>query len=212
VKIYLDLVWTFFKMGCVTFGGGYAMLPVLERELVQKKGWAAMDEMMDYFAVGQVTPGVIAVNVSTFIGYRRKGIPGGILCTLGFVLPSLIIITIIAAFLNNFAELAVVQHAFGGIRIAVGALVLEAVIKLFTGAVKDAGAAIICAAAFVLSVVFKAPPAFLVIASGIAGFLLYMPRTGKTAGPSDGDPGPKPDEMGPSENALSSPKPRREDR
>ncbi|MDR1949328.1 MAG: chromate transporter [Spirochaetaceae bacterium] len=204
MKIYLELIWTFFKMGCVTFGGGYAMLPVLERELVQKKGWAAMDEVMDYFAVGQVTPGVIAVNVSTFIGYKKKGIPGGILATLGFVLPSLIIITVIAAFLNSFAQSAVVRHAFGGVRIAVGALVLEAVVKLSAKAIADAGAVIICAAAFVLSVVFKASPVFLVIASGVAGLLLYMPGAGKAAGPS----GSKPDEPGRSEKALDPGNPR----
>jgi chromate transporter len=179
VGTYLELIWTFFKMGCVTFGGGYAMLPVLERELVRKKGWAAMDELMDYFAVGQVTPGVIAVNVSTFIGYRKKGIPGGILATLGFVLPSLVIITIIAAFLNNFAELAAVRHAFGGIRIAVGALILEAVIKLFKGSIRDPGSILVCAAAFVLSVFFKVPPAFLVVTAGAAGALLYTPKKPK---------------------------------
>ncbi len=163
-------------MGCITFGGGYAMLPVIERELVVKKQWATMDEVMDYFAIGQVTPGIIAVNVSTFIGYKQKGIPGGILATLGFVLPSLIIITIIAAFLQNFADIPVVQHGFAGIRIAVGALIVDAVIKLFKGAVKDKKALIICIAAFIVSAVFRSEPVFIVLAGGLAGFLLYMPR------------------------------------
>ncbi|MDR2185254.1 MAG: chromate transporter [Treponema sp.] len=170
MKAYLDLIWTFFKMGCVTFGGGYSMLPVIERELVKKKKWASMEEIMDYFALGQVTPGVIAVNVSTFIGYRRKGIPGGILTTLGFVLPSLIIIILIAAFLNNFAGLPLVQRAFGGIRIAVGALILEAVVKLFKGSVRDVKAVLISIAAFGLSAFFKTSPVFIVVAAGLAGF------------------------------------------
>jgi chromate transporter len=176
LKEYLDLIWTFFKMGCITFGGGYAMLPIIERELVQRKKWAAIDEVTDYFAIGQVTPGLIAVNVSTFIGIKKKGIPGGILSTLGFILPSLIIITLIAIFLKNFSHIPLIQYAFGGIRIAVGALILDTVIKLFKRAVKDWKALAICIAAFVLSAVFRASPVPLVISAGIAGFLLYRPR------------------------------------
>ncbi|MDR2021388.1 MAG: chromate transporter [Treponema sp.] len=172
MKAYLDLIWTFFKMGCVTFGGGYSMLPVIERELVEKKKWASLEEVTDYFALGQVTPGVIAVNVSTFIGYRRKGIAGGILTTLGFVSPSIIIITVIAAFLNNFAGMPLVQHAFGGIRIAVGALILEAVVKLFKGTVRNVKAVLISIAVFGLSVFFKTSPVFITAAAGLAGFLL----------------------------------------
>jgi chromate transporter len=167
-------------MGCITFGGGYAMLPVMERELVQRKGWATIDEVMDYFAIGQVTPGVIAVNVSTFIGIKKKGIPGGILTTLGFILPSLIIITFIAAFLENFSHIPLIRHAFGGIRIAVGALILDAVIKLFKKAVKDWKALAICIAVFALSAVFSASPVLLVISAGVAGFLLYRPRKKET--------------------------------
>jgi chromate transporter len=175
MKDYIDLMLTFARIGSITFGGGYAMLPIIERELVVKKGWATMDEVMDYFAIGQVTPGIIAVNVSTFIGYKRKGIPGGILSTLGFVFPSLVIITIIAAFLTNFSNIPLVQHAFVGIRVAVGALILDAVIKLVKGAVKDWKAVAICVTAFVLSAMVNASPVLLVIASALAGFLLYRP-------------------------------------
>jgi chromate transporter len=176
LKDYFDLMITFAKIGSITFGGGYAMLPLLERELVVKKGWVSLDEIMDYFAIGQVTPGIIAVNVSTFIGYKRKGIPGGIIATLSFVFPSLVIITIIAAFLKNFSHIPLVQRAFKGIRVAVGALILEAVIKLLKGAVKDWKAVLICAAAFGLSVVGNTSPVLLVIAAGLAGFLLYRPK------------------------------------
>ena len=175
VKEYLDLVVTFFRMGCVTFGGGYAMLPILERELVAQRRWATREELMDYFAIGQVTPGLISVNVSTFIGCKRKGIAGGILCTLGFVLPSLIIITLIALFLENLADMPLLRHAFAGIRVAVGALILDAVLKLAKTALRDWKALGICTAAFALSAVFKASPALLVAAAGLAGFLLYRP-------------------------------------
>jgi chromate transporter len=186
VKEYLDLLWTFFKMGCLTFGGGYAMLPVIERELVRHKGWIAMDEVMDYYAIGQVTPGVIAVNVSTFIGYKKKGTLGGILTTLGFVLPSLIIIITIAVGLQNFAESEVVQHALKGIRVAVGALILDAIRKLFKGAVKDLKSLALCLVVFGLSVFFKVSPVLTVISAGLVGFLLYRPRNKRPAGGPSG--------------------------
>ena len=119
---YLDLYLTFARIGVCTFGGGYAMLPILQREVVENRHWATEDELMDYYAIGQCTPGVIAVNTSTFIGYKTHGILGGIAATAGMITPSLIIITIIAAFIQQFAHLAVVQHAFAGIRIAVWGL------------------------------------------------------------------------------------------
>lgn len=130
MKEYLELFLTFAKIGGFTFGGGYAMLPILQREVVEKKKWATQEELMDYYAIGQCTPGVIAVNTATFIGHRYKGILGGIVATLGCVTPSLIIITIIAAFLQNFASIAFVGHALAGIRAGVVALVLDAVLKL----------------------------------------------------------------------------------
>ncbi|MDR2808909.1 MAG: chromate transporter [Spirochaetaceae bacterium] len=167
----IDLFFTFFKMGCVSFGGGYAMLPILERELIEKKAWTSRDELMDYFAIGQVTPGIIAVNVSTFIGFRRKGIAGGIIATFGFILPSLIIITIIAAFMSSFADEPLVQHACAGIRIAVGVLIVNAVMDLGKKTLKSRLSLIICIAAFGLSVFFKTSPIFLIIAAGLTGFL-----------------------------------------
>lgn len=152
------------------------MLPLIEREVVTKKGWASMDEIMDYYAIGQCTPGIIAVNTATFIGYRRKGVVGGVVATLGLVLPSFIIISIIAEGLQNFSQIPAVQHAFVGIRVAVAALILDAVVKLFKGAVKDRKALVICTLAFVASVVFKASPVLVVVAAALAGLLLYRPR------------------------------------
>ena len=115
----LDLFFTFARIGGLTFGGGYAMLPMLQKEVVEKRKWATEEEIMDYYAIGQCTPGIIAVNTATFVGQSTAGIAGGIFATLGVVFPSLIIITLIAAFLQNFAELAVVQYAFSGIRVCV---------------------------------------------------------------------------------------------
>ena len=106
----LDLFLTFARIGGLTFGGGYAMLPMLQKEVVEKRGWASEEELMDYYAIGQCTPGIIAVNTATFVGQKTAGIAGGIIATLGVVFPSLIIITIIAAFIQNFSDLAIVQN------------------------------------------------------------------------------------------------------
>ena len=109
---YADLFLTFARIGGLTFGGGYAMLPMLQREVVEKRGWATEEELMNYYAIGQCTPGIIAVNTATFVGQKTAGILGGIIATLGVAFPSLVIICIITAFIQNFAELAVVQNAF----------------------------------------------------------------------------------------------------
>ena len=114
-----ELFYTFAKVGVMTFGGGYAMLPILQREVVENKGWATEEELADWFAIGQCTPGIIAVNTATFVGQGLAGSIGGIVATLGVVFPSLIIITVIAAFIQNFAHLAIVQNAFAGIRVCV---------------------------------------------------------------------------------------------
>jgi chromate transporter len=176
MKGFLELYWTFFRIGGLTFGGGYAILPILERELINKKGWTTMDEVMDYYTIAQVTPGIIAVNISTFIGYKLKGILGGIVSTLAFVTPSFIIITLIAVFLSNYQDLPLVQHAFGGIRVAVGALVLDTAIKMIRGFYRDFKALILFAIALGLSVIFSPSPVFVVTGAGIAGFILYRGR------------------------------------
>lgn len=137
MNIYLDLFLTFARIGAFTFGGGYAMLPLIQREVVENKGWATEDEVMDYYAVGQCTPGVIAVNTATFIGYYQKGILGAICATLGVVTPSIIIILCIANLLTAFSSYPIVQHALSGIRIGVCVLMLNALIKLFKNGIKD---------------------------------------------------------------------------
>ncbi|MBE6072044.1 MAG: chromate transporter [Clostridium butyricum] len=171
MKELFDLFLTFCRIGGLTFGGGYAMLPMIQKEIVENKKWATGDEVVDYYAVGQCTPGVIAVNTATFIGYKTRGTMGALFATLGVVFPSLVIIIVIAVFLKNFAELAVVKHAFGGIRIAVVALILSSIIKLWKSSVKNLIGIYIAIAAFVLGSVLGLSPIYIVIGAGIIGFL-----------------------------------------
>ena len=113
MKEYLKLFWAFLKVGALTFGGGYAMLPILQRDIVEHYGWASEEEVMDYYAMGQCLPGIIMVNTSVFIGQKHRGTLGGIVAGFASTVPSLIIITVIAAFLTRFAEYPVVQHFTG---------------------------------------------------------------------------------------------------
>ncbi len=170
----LELYWTFVKIGCVTFGGGYAMLPILERELVDKRQWTTMDELRDYFSIGQCTPGIIAMNVSTFIGEKRGGVKGAAVASGGFLTGPLVIILIIAMFLTNFATVPVVQHAFAGIRVCVCVLIVQAVLRLWKKSVVDPFTLGLYAAVFALHALsgflpVKIPAAVLVILSGLVG-------------------------------------------
>lgn len=171
MKEYLELVWSFFKIGIMTFGGGYAMLPMIQREVVEKKGWATEEEILNYYAIGQCTPGVIAVNTATFIGDKCKGVLGGFLATLGVILPSLMIISVIAAVLNNFAEIAVVQHALAGIRVAVVVLVGFSVWKLMKSGVKDGFGWCLFVLVFLASAIFGVSPVLVVVLAAVAGLL-----------------------------------------
>jgi chromate transporter len=177
-------------MGVLTFGGGYAMIPVVERELIKKRAWTDMDEVMNYYTVAQITPGIIAVNLSTFVGCKRKGPLGGILATIGFVLPGVCFITVIAVFLANFADLPAVKHAFTGIRVAVCALIVDTVVKLVRGVFKDKRAMVMYIIAFALSAVWGASPMLLVISAGLAGILVFRsdPASKKAAPKPDDDP------------------------
>ena len=162
----LDLYLTFVRIGCVNFGGGYAMLPLLERELVDKRHWTTMDDLRDYFSIGQCTPGIIALNVSTFIGEKKGGVPGALCATCGFLTGPVAIILIIAAFLSNFADIPVVQHAFAGIRVCVCVLIIQAVLRLWKKSVVDAFTLVLYLVIFVLNsfssvLPFKVPAAAL---------------------------------------------------
>ena len=172
MSIYLDLFLTFAKVGGMTFGGGYAMLPILQREVVENKGWATEEELTDYFAIGQCTPGIIAVNTATFIGQKNKGVPGGIIATLGLVFPSLVIISLLAGVITAFSHLAWVNHAFGGIRVCVCVLILNAVVKLFKKAVIDVPTTIIFLVVALGSFFTPLSPVIFVLTAAIAGILL----------------------------------------
>ncbi len=166
------LFWSFFRIGLFTFGGGYAMLPLIQKEIVEKEKWATEEEIMDYFAMGQCTPGVIAVNTATFVGYKVKGYIGGIVATIGVIVPSIIIITIIASFLRQFEDIKAVQYAFNGIRVAVCALVLNAVIKFWKSGIKDAIGIIIFMSAFIISILFESVSSvWIIIGAIIVGIL-----------------------------------------
>ena len=169
MKELLTLFLAFAKVGVMTFGGGYAMLPILQREIVENKGWATDEELADYFAIGQCTPGVIAVNTATFIGRKQKGILGGIAATLGMVFPSLVIISILAGLIANFAHLAWVQHAFAGIRVCVCVLIFNAVVKLWQSAVKDAWGWVIFLAVLGVSLFTELSPVYCVLAAAAVG-------------------------------------------
>ena len=173
---FLELFVSFAKVGVMTFGGGYAMLPVLQREVVENKHWATDEELMDYYAVGQCTPGVIAVNTATFVGNKLSGTLGGIVATAGVIFPSLVIITVIAAILTEFADIHAVKSAFAAIRVCVCVLIFNSVVKLWKKAVIDKASLIMCLAVFVLSVFLDISPIFYVIVCGVAGIVLT--RTG----------------------------------
>lgn len=167
-----ELFMIFCRIGAFTFGGGYAMLPIIQREVVEKRNWATDDEILDYYAIGQCTPGIIAVNTATFIGYKRKGIIGGIIATMGMVFPSLVIITTIASFFNHFQDYEIVQHAFGGIRIVVVALITGTVIKMGKQSIKDWVSIGICILAFLTIVFMDISPIIVTVVSATVGIII----------------------------------------
>lgn len=174
INVLWQLFCVLFKVGLFTFGGGIAMLPILETELVEKRGWTTSEELLDWFAIGQSTPGIIAVNVSTFIGYKKAKIIGACVATFAMVLPSIIIITIIAAFINNFAEILWVQKALRGINVAVAAILTSAVYKFAKKSVKDLFGFALLVMAFVLIFVFGVPTAYVIFGSCVPGLLIMV--------------------------------------
>ena len=172
IKQLFGLFGAFAVVGVTTFGGGYAMLPALQREVVEKRRWATEEEVMDWYAIGQCTPGVIAVNTATFVGQKQAGVWGGIFATLGVVFPSLVIIMIIAAFIQNFAHLPAVQNAFAGIRVCVCVLIFNAVLKLLKSSVKDWPAAVIFVAVLAASLFTDLSPVIFVAAAALCGIVI----------------------------------------
>ena len=148
------------------------MLPILQREVVEHKGWATEEELMDYFAIGQCTPGVIAVNTATFVGQKRKGIAGGIVATLGIVFPSLVIISILAGLITNFSDVGWVQNAFAGIQVCVCVLILNAVLKLLKKSVVDKRTAVIFVIVLLGNMLLSVSPVWFVLLSALSGIVL----------------------------------------
>ena len=169
MRLLLDLFLSFFKIGLFTFGGGYAMLPMIQREVVERHGWETEEDVLDYYAIAQCTPGVIAVNTATFVGTKLKGAVGGAVATLAVICPSVIIITIISSILKSFASYEIVQHAFAGIRVAVAALVVVSVYKLYKKGVRGALSNGIFAASLLLIVLFDLSPVWIVAACIVLG-------------------------------------------
>lgn len=167
-----DLYGAFFRIGIFTFGGGLTMLPMLKYEVVEKRGWTTEEELLDCYAIGQCTPGIIAVNTATYVGYKKSGILGGIFATLGMVSPSVIIITIVAAFLKQFMDNAWLQHALMGVRGIVCALMLNTVITLAKKSLIHPICWAICAGVFILAMFTPLPTIILVLLSAVLGILL----------------------------------------
>lgn len=175
---YLILFTTFFRIGAFTFGGGYAMLPLIQKEVVERHKWATKEEILDYYAVGQCTPGVIAVNVATFIGYYEKGILGAIIATAGVVSPSLIIIMLIASLLQSFAHYPVVQHALAGIQIAVCILMLNAILTLSKNGIRDFYSLLIFLIVLLLAFFSNFSTVILIVLASISGIVIKKLKKG----------------------------------
>lgn len=172
LKLLWDLFSVFFKIGICTFGGGIAMLPILQRELADKRGWTDENELLDYFAIGQSTPGIIAVNVATFIGFKKAGVIGGCVATFGMVFPSIIIITLIAMFLSNFSDIVWVKKAMNGINVAVAAILTSAVYKFAKKSVKGIFGLILLLASFVVIFLFNVDTIWVILGSALLGVVL----------------------------------------
>jgi len=172
LKKYWELFIAFAKIGVMTFGGGMAMLPMLQREVVENKGWATEEELADYFAIGQCTPGIIAVNTATFVGQKRGGVLGGIAATLGVAFPSLVIISLLAGIIDSFNHLAWVKNAFAGIQVCVCVLIFNAVVKLLKKSVVDKRTLVIFLLVLAGSFALDVTPVVFVVLSALAGIAL----------------------------------------
>ncbi len=171
MEIYKQLFWAFFRIGGLTFGGGLAQLPMLKFEIVQKYHWMDEDELLDVYAIGQCTPGIIAINTATYVGYKQAGVPGGIVATIGMVMPSLLIITAVAICLQAVIDNVWVQHAIMGIRAVVCALMLNTAYTMTKKTVKSKFAVVIFALALVAAFPSVVPTIVIVVISAIIGII-----------------------------------------
>lgn len=176
MKKLMELYWAFFRIGSLTFGGGMAMLPMLKREVVEKYNWSTEEELLDIYAIGQCTPGIIAVNTATYIGYQQKGVLGSIFGTLGMITPSIIIISLIATILKNFIDLPIVLHALSGIRIVVCALMLQTVYSLARAGIKNKLGLFLFLAGFLTATFTPVPTILLVLLAAVTGIVTSVKK------------------------------------
>ena len=174
-----DLFFTFARIGLFTFGGGLAMMPMMQKELVDKKHWITEEDLIDYYAVGQSTPGIIAVNVATFVGYRQFGVFGGVIATLGIIFPSLVIIMLLAGGINSISEYPRVQAALKGINVAVAALLTSVIIKFAKKTIKNVWTVLFMLLAFVCIFFFKVPSFIVILTAIVLGILNVLRITRK---------------------------------
>lgn len=189
LKQFLELYFAFVKIGAFTFGGGLAMMPIMQRELIEKRGWVSEEELIDYFAIGQSTPGIIAVNVATFVGYKNLGWLGGIIGTLGVVTPSWVIIMLLAGAISSVDKYPLAQRALRGINVAVAALLTSVIVKFTKKTIKNFWNALFMLLAFALIYFFKVQSVWIILSSLIIGCLLtlYKQKKHKTSVSEKGD-------------------------
>lgn len=174
LKLYKELYFSFMRIGGLTFGGGLSMLPMLKYELVETKKWISEDELIDCYAIGQCTPGIIAVNTATYVGYKKAGVIGGIISTLGMITPSVIIITLVAAFLEQFMDNIYLHRILMGVRGAVCAMMLNTLITMGKKSLISVSAWIICAVALAIILFIDIPSIFIVLIGGITGVIISL--------------------------------------
>ena len=180
IRQFIELYLAFVKIGAFTFGGGLAMMPIMQRELIEKRGWLSEEELIDYFAIGQSTPGIIAVNVATFVGYKRLGVLGGIIGTIGVVTPSWVIIMLLAGAISSVDKYPLAQKALRGINVAVAALLTSVIVKFSKKTIKKVWNALFMLLSFALIYFFKVQSVWIIISSLIIGSLLTLYRQKKT--------------------------------
>lgn len=173
-----ELYAAFFRIGILTFGGGLTMLPMLKYELVEKRRWISEEVLLDCYAIGQCTPGIIAVNTATFVGYKKKGVMGGIVSTLGMASPSVLIITLVALFLEVLINHPITQHALMGIRGVVCALMLNTVFTLAKKSLVDKVSVAVCIIAFLLVVFLDIPTVLVIVLAAVTGVVTERVKGG----------------------------------
>lgn len=174
-----ELYFSFAKIGTFTIGGGLAMMPMMQKELIEKRHWITEEDLIDYYAVGQSTPGIVAVNVATFVGFRQAGIIGGVFATIGMITPSLVIIMILAKFINSISDYPIAQKALKGINVAVAALMTNVIVKFAKKTIKKISNAIFMLISFSLVYFFKIPSFWIILVAITVGSILVAVKAKK---------------------------------